>query len=463
MSRKRIFLCPNQNKDFPVFFENKQFVNRHRYCYKDVLRPVLSQQLEEIDNYDVQFIGNNNKVVGFVHQYGNDNVTNIYLYGCSIIRNRTCLQLKQIIPIQNIVGSRSFDNKILLPNWRNCLLFSENRLSLHISILMFGNNFQDAVLKNNVLKLDECQHNIQTRFCVSVENELLAVVQPYTSSVFSILTVDLVNIFPVEQQLSAKFLSRQKFSIPFQNKLLDCAFVYGGEKLILITDSPSKGNVFICCSVSPLLKLFSTKIQCNRESGWFLVSDANESPKFSTQLLTIKDLDHNDKLVELFSCGDERNFIPLNSFTLSSIGMNLVTANFISVSHNMLFIINVRYTVVFDINRFCVMYTLPLGQQLGNLQSVDVKYNGYEIFVHRKLVSGISDHDGESNDGTEEEGEEEEQYLESSFDIFVAPKPSISLYGLCREFVFKNFSDKEIQSLPLPSKLKKEFASIRFM
>lgn len=157
-------------------------------------------------------------------------------------------------------------------------MFFDDRLSLHFSTLAFCNNFQDAVLTNDVLKLDKCQRNAQTQFCVSVDNELLAVVQPYTSSVFSILTVDLVNLFNCnmeQQQLNAKFLSRQKFPISLKSKLLDCTFVYGGEKLIIITDSPSKGNVFICCSISPLRKLFSTKIQCNKESGWFFVSIKN--------------------------------------------------------------------------------------------------------------------------------------------------------------------------------------------
>lgn len=182
-----------------------------------------------------------------------------------------------------------------------------------------------------------------------------------------------------------------------------------------------------------------------------------ESSKLYTQMLTVKDLDHNDKLIELFSCGDERNFIPVNSFTLSSIGIHLLP-NFISVSYNTLFVTNSRYTFVIDINKFSVIYTLPLHQYCGNLQSVDVKYTGNEIFIHRKLFSEISEPDDESSNSNDEE---DEHYLESFVDIFIAPKPSISLYGICREFILKTFSDKEIQNSSLPGKFKKEISSLK--
>ena len=296
---KRIFLSiPRKSDEETTFFQDAQYIlTKIPKCKKgDILNPILHRHLNEFDNIDVNFIGQNADQIGYVDQHADDHVTNIYCYECHDG------ELVQVIEasIENIVGQLSFDDKILLPEWRCCLLFSKDRLSLQISSLTCEKHFKNFTLMNKILTLDECTRTSGINVCMTEGRDLMAVIQPYKGSIYSSATIDLIHVAGggVDTTLRLRHFFRKQIQTPSQS-LLDFKFVCGGQKLMLIMDSPSAGKNVICYSVSPFMRLFDTKVVCNlRTKGWHLF----RSEEHNDHMITIRDIhsqqheDENDKV-----------------------------------------------------------------------------------------------------------------------------------------------------------------------
>lgn len=292
---KRIFLSIQRKREEETSFF-RDISHKIPKCKKgDVINPILHRHLSEFDNIDVSFIGQNADQIGFVDQHADDHVTNIYCYKCMDG------ELVQVIEasIENIVGQLSFDNKILLPEWRCCLMFSKDRLSLQITSLTCGKYFKDFILNNNVLTLDECTRTSGMKMCMTEGRDLMAVVQPYKGPFYSSATIDIIHVAGgnVDSALRLRHSFRKQIQTPSQS-ILDFQFVCDGRKLILIMDSPSAGKSIICYSVSPFLRLFDTKVVCNlRTKGWHLF----RCEEHNDHMITVHDIstqpDVNDKVV----------------------------------------------------------------------------------------------------------------------------------------------------------------------
>lgn len=189
-STKRIFIALSSES----IVDDISFLGRgsHKLSVGDVLYPTLNHHFKKFDTTEVTFIGQNADQIGFVDQFADDHVTKIYCY--AIADSGDALAQAAVASIQNIIGSHSFDDKILLPGWQSCLLFTKDRLQLKISLLTCGQNFREISLEYDLLVLDECRRTSPAVACISDNGDLLTIVQPYTGSVYSSITVDCIQV-----------------------------------------------------------------------------------------------------------------------------------------------------------------------------------------------------------------------------------------------------------------------------
>ena len=465
-NENRLFLTPKKlTREFSLLPDARGFSSKTRHL-KDILIPTFSQHFDEFHGSDVTLIGQKDTAISLVDQYSDGHVTRIYDFEFD-----NEFQKSDVIEIDNIDGLKSFDNKILLPDRTHCVLFSRNGFAVHINVMRITNG--RGCLNEGTLVLDECQHSPDSpvKICMSLDTDLVAIIQSYVGNsrtAYSYLTIDLIQVILTPgHTVKIKFITRTRMEIYKTNKVLDCQFVCNGEKLIIITDSPSEGNVFMCFSVAPFQKLYSTKITCERlgSNGWFFY---NHSETGNQMLLTYKHhMLHIDTFFEVFSLIDDRNFIPKKKFKLSDFGIwsklpwhykqkqikYPYCVNFVA---NHLFITNEFTSYMFDIDKECLIYSFHFPEVDGRdlFRTVDIWYNSQEIFMWRKFM--IVPHVNENGEYITDM--ESDYYL----NVYRAPIPEITFFGLCRDYVCSLCStDEEIGQLPLPKRLKNELMGFK--